>query len=278
MPGEVRGGGGNTEADKEHHQTLIRNKLQQDLKMPKVKDTGRYICSGDIGYNTIEGEGYKVKSMVSKYEGREREEEQSATLSLVTRKEYSFGKLMEEQDLPSSPAKRRKVTPPTGPQPTCARPPPAHPWTSSPTSRSTGPGSRWRKPQDQKILTSKTLSGFTGNIVERGLLSDRQKGDLHRVPFVNQNGQTAHLLVKGVADTPASLSSASGGSSSSSTSVGTTSKKEMEITIIKSKENSDKSASQDSKEERRHLASSKITFVRKQEIRQVQVQVYVWKK
>ena len=96
--------------------------------------------------------------------------------------------------------------------------------------------------------------------MERGPLSDRQKGDLLRVPFVNQNDQTAHLFVKGVPDTPASVSSASGGSSSSSTSVGTTSKKEMEITIIKSKENSDKSSSQDSKEERRHLASSKITL------------------
>jgi hypothetical protein len=82
-------------------------------------------------------------NMINKYEGMRKEEE----LSLDISKEYSFGKsvgLVEELES-SSPAKRRKLTPPTGPQQTCVRPSSTPPWAASPTTRSPGPGSRWRK-------------------------------------------------------------------------------------------------------------------------------------
>jgi hypothetical protein len=105
-----------------------------------------YIFRGEIGYNnTKQMEAYKVMNMINKYEGMGKEEE----LSLDIAKDYSFGKsvgLVEElESSSSSPAKRRKLTPPTGPQQTCGRSSSTQPWAASPTTRSPGPGSRWRK-------------------------------------------------------------------------------------------------------------------------------------
>ena len=152
-----------------------------------------YIFSGEIGYNTDKGVGYKVMDMVNKYEGRERKEE----LKLEISKEYSFGKsggLGEElESSSSSPAKRRKLTPPTGPQQTCGRPSSTSstpPWRASPAIGSPGPGSRWRRSRVLgKQQSSASKSCLEQNIqnsdpaVNNCLLSDGIKAQRRGLPL-----------------------------------------------------------------------------------------------
>ena len=163
LPGGDHGGGGHKGAEQEHPK--VHTKL--DLKLPKCKDTGMYIFRGEIGYNnTKQMEGYKVMNMINKYEGMGKKEE----LSLDIAKEYSFGKsvgLVEElESSSSSPAKRRKLTPPTGPQQPCGRPSSTPPWAASPTTRSPGPGSRWRK--SRALDKQQSLAGRS--FLERNIL------------------------------------------------------------------------------------------------------------